>query len=75
MFLPAIDSISHNLSATGHPRYGGLNSIGKRVPIARLWSYIQQKTWSKVLTAATSLHSLIPHMHVPPQEVCPFSTQ
>jgi hypothetical protein len=30
---------------------------------------------SKVPTVVTSLWSLIPHMHVPPQKVCPFSAQ
>jgi hypothetical protein len=28
-----------------------------------------------VPTQTNSLQSLIPHMHVPPQEVCPFSSQ
>ena len=32
-------------------------------------------TQSKVSTIETSLQSFIPHMHVSPQEVCPFSAQ
>jgi len=38
-------------------------------------SFNSQNTQSKVSIPTNNLQSLIPHMHVPPQEVWPFSTQ
>jgi hypothetical protein len=64
-----------SLSAVRHPRVGTKLHLGKGVPNQTDVSQTKEKTPSQVPTQTNSLQSLIPHMHVPPQEVCPFSAQ
>jgi hypothetical protein len=63
-----------NFSAVGHPRVGAKLHLGKEI-LTRIRSLRQHKTQTQVPTQTNILQYLIPHMLVPPQEVCPFSSQ
>jgi hypothetical protein len=64
------------LSVMGHPRAGTKLYQGKGNPKLGYSLIISNNCLVQgVPTIATILQSLIPHMQVPPQEVCPFSAQ
>jgi hypothetical protein len=73
--LPTLDHTAHHSQQWVTPELG-LNSTRVKGFLTRLMYLRQQgKTLSQVPTQTNSLQSLIPHMPVPPQEVCPFSAQ
>jgi hypothetical protein len=87
-FLPALDHTVHKSQQWVTPEMG-INSTWVRVPnqakVSHSTGTQSQVTQSQVTQLQESpsqmpihtdnLQSLIPHMHVPPQEVCPFSAQ
>jgi hypothetical protein len=72
---PSLRPQCSSLSVVGHPRAGTKLHLGKGIPNQADVSQTIGKTLSQVPTQTNSLQSLIPHMPVPPQEVCPFSAQ
>jgi hypothetical protein len=72
---PSLRPHCSKLSAVGHPRAGTKLHPGKGIPNQADVSQTTGKTLSQVPTRTNNLQSLIPHMPVPPQEVCPFSAQ
>jgi hypothetical protein len=72
---PSLRPHCSKLSAVGHPRAGTKLHPGKGILNQDDVSQTTGKTPSQVPTQTNSLQSLIPHMHVPPQEMCPFSAQ
>jgi hypothetical protein len=72
---PSLRPHCSKLSAVGHPRAGTKLHPGKGILNQADVSQTTGKTLSQVPTQTNSLQSLIPHMPVPPQEMCPFSSQ
>jgi hypothetical protein len=72
--LPALDHIVHHSQQWVTPKLG-LNSTQVRVPNQDNGSWKTRKTPSKVPTQTNILQYLIPHMPIPPKEVCPLSAQ
>jgi hypothetical protein len=70
---PSLRPQCSSLSAVGHPRARNKFHPGKGIPNQDDVSKTIEKTPSQVPTQTNNLQSLIPHMLVPPQEVCPFS--
>jgi len=59
----------------GHPRAGTKLHLGKGILTQADVSQTIGKTLSHVPTQIEILESLIPHIIVPPQEMCPFFSQ
>jgi hypothetical protein len=78
MNLPALDHIAHHTQQWVTIELG-LNSTGKGIPRLgkdnKKVAQINRKDFSQEPAHTNNLHPLIPHMLVPPQEVCPFSAQ
>jgi hypothetical protein len=72
--LPGLDHAAQNSQQWVTPKLG-LNSTRVKGFLARLMYLRQQEQLLQVPTEIKKTQSLIPHMHVPPQEVCPFSFQ
>ena len=72
---PSLRPCCSSLSVVSHPWVGTKIHPSKGIPNQADVSQTTGKTLSQVPTQTNSLQSLIPHILVPPQEVCPFYAQ
>jgi hypothetical protein len=76
--LPALDHAAHHAQQWVTPELG-LNSTGQGIPRLgkgnRKVAQVNRKDYLPGPAHTNNLQPLIPHMPVPPQEVCPFSAQ
>jgi hypothetical protein len=72
---PSLRPHYSSLSIVSHPRARTKLHPGKGIPNQAKGSWTTGKTQSHVLTQLTTYNPSFPTCLVPPQEVCPFSSQ